>query len=150
MWFASIFGVFSKVSIGTWIKYGAFAAAILVIYLYWNDRTNTIDTLRTEVSVLTTEAATNKFQYEYNIKALTDEIDAQNKSIALANLLYQETVARANARVAAAELRHNNIQHSLEQQLHALRNQPTPVDYKESIEFIVDIAINNPWPTEKK
>ena len=121
---------------------------LVLMYLYWNDRTTRIAELEADKISLTASMMTQKASYELNLASLNRELADSNNLIDEANTKYN-TLDR-NSKSAREELKRQHDQRilKLNEKLQLLSAIPTPQTCDGAMSLIIDIAESNPWPVK--
>lgn len=123
--------------------------ALVVMYLYWADRTNQIEQLRKTEADLRAEIVLKDSQFAENKRRYEKEIADQNAKIRQANTEYQQLQSKIEILVAQETARNDERVRKLEEQLNILRSLPTPQTCEASVALLVDIGVANKWPVTR-
>ena len=123
---------------------------VLKIYSYWDGRNDLIRDLKNEKSALETELVIRKQEYESNLKTLRDSIADQNAMIADLNDQLIKAEQHAEQQIAIVNTKNQALSDKLQEQLDLINSIDTPKTCQQAIDLLIDVAIQHPWPTERK
>lgn len=118
---------------------------LLVVYLYWSDRTQQLVDLRNDNATLIAQLQTEQASHELNIRELEREIKSSNDEYERAEADYYELVETSNIARAELQARYEQRVDGLDKKIKLLESIPTPETCEGAIGLIVDIAEKNPW-----
>ena len=136
--------------IGKWAKFFWPAVAIVIVFFYWDGRNKEIAELRTSLAATKAELVIEQTAHKANVAKLKVEIASQNDTIEQWHVHYKEQVYGLKVKIATLEATHASTNTALNDALDRLANVPKMETCEAAIGFIVDTAIQNPWPKENK
>lgn len=135
--------------IGKYAKFFWPAVALVIVYLYWDGRNDTIADLTKKNNDLQAELVIRKQEYESNLATMQNSLDDQNNKIDVLNQQLVLAEQDAEQKIAVVNTENQALSEKLQDQLELINNIETPKTCQAAIDLAVDVAIQHKWPTER-